>query len=314
MRFHLNYTPKPSAAKIDHLQKIMLVGSCFAENIGKNLINAGFDTLQDPNGILFNPSSISLSLRAIIFKQKINTSLFVQRNDLFFSLLDHSSIYGKTKDELGSTLEDSRARAHTFLKQTDHLIITFGSAFVYKHSALNTVVGNCHKLPAQDFEKRLLSVEEIVNDHKILITELRVLNPKLNIIFTVSPVKYLKDGIEENNLSKSTLLLAVNQICRDLKCFYFPAYELVTDDLRDHRFFKEDLAHPNEEAVKYVWEKFSECFFKEETLKLAKEVESIATASNHTILFPESAEAKKFTENLEYKKRELKAKFPFLKF
>lgn len=314
MRFHLNYTPKPSANKIDHQQKIMLIGSCFAENIGEKLSGSGFNVLQNPNGILFNPLSISTSLRNIIFKQKIDTSLFIRRNDLFFSLQNHSSIFGKTKDELESTLEDAEAKAHNFLKQAGHLIITLGSAFVYKHLRSNTIAGNCHKLPAQDFEKRMLSIEEIVNDYKTLITELRVFDPKLNVIFTVSPVKYLKDGVEENTLSKSTLLLAVNQICKDLKCFYFPAYELVIDDLRDHRFFKEDLAHPNQEAITYVWDKFSECFFKGETIKLAKDIEAITIASNHTILFPESEEAKKFQSNLENKKKELKTKFPFLKF
>ncbi len=314
MRFHLDYTPKSSPNKIDHQQKITLLGSCFSENVGEHLCKTGFDILRNPNGILFNPSSISGSLRNIIFKKKINTSLFIQRNDLFFSLQNHSSIFGKTKDELESKLEDLEANAHNFLKQADHLIITLGSAFVYKHLRSNTIAGNCHKLPAQDFQKRMLSIEEIVNDYKTLITELRVFNPKLNIIFTVSPVKYLKDGVEENTLSKSTLLLAVNQICKDLKCFYFPAYELVIDDLRDHRFFKEDLAHPNQEAITYVWEKFSECFFKEETTKLSKEVEAICIASKHAPLFPESEEAKKFKVNLENKKKELKVKFPFLKF
>lgn len=315
MRFHLDHTPRSSSHKIDHQQKIMLVGSCFAEEVGNKLTSSGFDTLQNPNGILFNPVSIANSLRNIVFKNKVDVRNFVQRdNGLYFSFLDHGSIYAKTKEELITYLEDIQRNATDFLKNADHIIITFGSAFVHKHLKLNSIVGNCHKQPATDFEKRMLTIEEIVNDYKVLVNELRVLNSKLNIIFTVSPVKYLRDGIEENNLSKSTLLLAVHQICKELGCFYFPAYELVVDDLRDHRFYKEDLAHPNKQAVNYVWEKFSGCFFKADTIQLAREVESLITSTNHTLLFPESEEAMKFKANLEHKKRELITKFPFLKF
>lgn len=315
MKWHLDHTPRSSSHKIDHQQKIMLVGSCFSEEIGNKLASSGFDTLQNPNGILFNPVSISNTLRNIIFKNKIDAKNFVQRdNGLYFSFLDHSSINGRTKEELASNLEDIQRHATDFLRNADHIVLTFGSAFVYKHLKLNSVVGNCHKQAANEFEKRMLSVDEIVNDYKVLVNELRVLNSKLNIIFTVSPVKYLRDGIEENNLSKSTLLLAVHQICKELGCSYFPAYELVVDDLRDHRFYKEDLAHPNELAVNYVWEKFSACFFKEDTIRLAREVGSLNTASNHRLLFPESEEARKFKANLEHKKKELKTKFPFLRF
>jgi hypothetical protein len=315
MRFHLDHIPKSSPVKIDHEQKIMLIGSCFSENIGSILSNSGFNVLSNPNGILFNPASISNSLKNIIFKKRVDASLIIQRqNGLYFSFANHGSIYAQTKQALESILQDTQDDAGKFLKETSHLIITFGSAFVYKHVQSNTVAANCHKLPAGDFEKRLLSVEEIVDDFKVLVNELKVFNSKIQISFTVSPVKYLREGVEENNLSKSTLLLAVNRICKELGCFYFPAYELVTDDLRDHRFYKEDLAHPNEEAIRYVWEKFAGCFFKEDTIQLVKEVESITTATNHTLLFPNTEEAKKFKENLEHKKRELKLKFPFLKF
>jgi hypothetical protein len=314
MRFHLDYTPKSSSIKIDHQQRTMLMGSCFAENIGDRLLKHHFNVFQNPNGILFNPLSISQCLEYCIGNDERVHSGLLERNGLYFSFLHHSSVSQSDKDQFRKDLKENQHKAHDFLKKADVLIITFGSAFVYYHKELKMAVANCHKLPAHAFEKNLLSVNEVVNEFSDLITKLKTFNPTLKIIFTVSPVKYLKDGVEENNLSKATLLLAVHELKKKFDVDYFPAYELVTDDLRDHRFFKEDLAHPNQEAMNYVWEKFSHVYFDENTRKLNSEIHSVNTSEKHTLLFPESEDAKNFTENLEYKKRELKAKFPFLKF
>ena len=167
---------------------------------------------------------------------------------------------------------------------------------------------------ADTFEKTLLSITNTANDFSNLIYKLKNFNSKLKIIFTVSPVKYLKDGIEENNLSKAILLLAINELKNKFDVEYFPAYELVNDDLRDYRFYKNDMAHPNNEAIKYVWQKFSDTYFTEETKKLNVELQQINSSEDHKILFPESEDSKKFKENLEQKKRGLKSKYSFLKF
>jgi hypothetical protein len=312
MQFHLNYNPKPSESKIDHQHKIMLIGSCFAENIGGYLKSHKFKTFVNPNGILFNPNSIYCSLINCIENKTIDDSYILKRNELFFSYLHHSSTYHQDKNELALKLNTIQKEAHYFIKETDYLIITFGTAFVYTHKQHKTVVANCHKQPSTDFEKKLLTVEEIVADYKNLIHQLKLFNPKVKIIFTVSPVKYLKDGVEENNISKATLLLAIHQLKKEFNLDYFPAFELVNDDLRDYRFYKEDLAHPNEQAVNYVWEKFSDVYFADETKNLNSEIHSIISSEKHNLLFPESEEAKKFVASITIKKKELKSKFPFL--
>jgi hypothetical protein len=314
MRFHLNYTPRSGSIQIDHQHKVMLVGSCFAENIGDRMLRHHFNVLMNPNGILFNPISISQCLEYCLGNDERIHSGLLERNGIHFSFLHHSSISSVDKDTFRKELKDTQQRAHDFLKQANTLIVTFGSAFVYYHKELKMPVANCHKLPANAFEKNLLTVEEIVNEFSDLIPKLKAFNPKLNFIFTVSPVKYLKDGIEENNLSKATLLLAAHELKKRFGADYFPAYELVIDDLRDHRFFKEDLAHPNEEAINYVWEKFSEIYFPLKTRELNSELSAIISSENHKILFPESQEAKLFKENLSKKKKELSQKHAFLKF
>lgn len=312
MNFFLNHNPTKSIHLINHTQNILLIGSCFSENIGEKLSTHYFKTLINPNGILFNPNSIYNSIKGCLNSDSINDSTIINRNGIYLSFDYHSSIFDVSKEELISKFKRIQTYFNTYIKQSNHIIITFGSAYIYQLKSNNTVVANCHKLSKDNFEKKLLSVNDIVSDYKQLINQLNELNPNINIVFTVSPVKYLKDGVEENTISKATLLLAVNQICKETKAHYFPAFELVNDDLRDYRFYKEDMAHPNQQAINYVWEKFSDTFFSEETKQLNKELYSIRQSENHKLLFPDSDEAKTFRLNLENKKQTLKNKFPFL--
>jgi len=312
MKFFLNYTPNKSSFSINHAHSLFLIGSCFAENIGNKLKEHYFNTLNNPNGILFNPSSIYNTLTNCLQQKEIAESSILNKNNLFFSYEHHTSIYANSQAELLSFITATQNKLYAYLKETDLLIITFGTAFVYKHKLNNTIVANCHKQPSNEFEKTLLSVNDITSDYLKLISQLKALNPNIKILFTVSPVKYLKDGVEENSLSKATLLLAANTLAQEQNCSYFPAYELVNDDLRDYRFYKEDMAHPNNQAINYIWEKFTDTFFSDETKQLNKELLSIHQAENHKLLFPESDEAKMFQSNLTRKKEELKKKFPFL--
>jgi len=302
MEFHLNYNPAPSSVKITHADKILLIGSCFAENIGEKLLVNKFQTLINPNGILFNPSSIATALRSYLKPETRNTETQKPHlnNNLHFSLEHHGSFSSSTKEELESKINSSTIKAHQQLKEAKFLIITFGSAFAYRNIATDKIVANCHKLPQQEFKKELLSVGDIVADYRLLFEELKNFNPQLNIILTVSPVKYLRDGLVENNLSKATLLLAVNQLLTlnsQLSTLnYFPSYELVTDDLRDYRFYKEDMAHPNEQAINYVWEKFSAVYFSEETNSLIKNIKDITQAAQHRPINGNTEQHQKFKQ------------------
>ena len=193
----------------------------------------------------------------------------------------------------------------TFLKETNVLFITFGTAWIYETN--NKIVANCHKIPSKQFEKRLLTIDEIENKAKTTIVKLKHFNENIKIVFTLSPVRHLKDGFVENNLSKSILLLAINNLQAEKNITYFPAYELVIDDLRDYRFYKEDLVHPNNLAINYIFEQFQNVFFSEKTLSLLVKVEKLLKAFQHRINYKETQEYIKFRKNLEKQVADLKA-------
>jgi hypothetical protein len=285
MKFHLNFIPDPSPFKIDHQSKILLCGSCFSDNIGEKLNDHGFPVSINPLGIFFNPVSLAESLLATMDNTPAEEGFFVKRDSAFVSYLHHSRIWSEDKEGLAKLITAKRRETEAFLKEAGYLVITFGTAYSYVLRDQQKVVANCHKQPSDRFEKKLLTIEEIVELYEELVSRLSAYNPSLKIIFTVSPVKYIKDGVIRNTLSKSALCLAVNQlVSENPHCFYFPAYELVTDDLRDYRFYKEDLAHPNQLAIDYVWEKFSGCFFNEHTILKNTEIEKVNRQKAHRSL------------------------------
>lgn len=314
MELHLNYTPAPSPIKISHADKLLLIGSCFAENIAEKLLANKFNAVVNPNGILFNPISIASAIISYI-KNESGTKYGIN-NNLYFSFEHHGSFSSPVKNELTEKINSSIQHAHNALKEARFLIITFGSAFAYRHIKSNEIVANCHKLPQQDFKRELLSAQTIVSEYSSLIKLLKEFNPNLNIILTVSPVKYLRDGLIENNLSKAILIQSVHSLTSPdsepstPNYSYFPAYELVNDDLRDYRFYKEDMAHPNEQAVNYVWEKFSDCYFTNETKLLNQKINEINKAALHKPFFAGSKAHLDFTENYLNKCKSLSKEFP----
>lgn len=313
MKLHLDHTPAPSPVKISHADKILMMGSCFAENIGEYLTNYKFNCEINPNGILFNPISISEAIHSYITNSGQNT--IVKNDDLFYSLDHHGDFAFKSENELDTQIKLTNEKIHSCLKNSNWLIITFGSAFVYRYLKTNKIAANCHKLPPSEFKKELLKVEDIVETYKNLISELKKFNPKLNILLTISPVKYLRDGLVENTLSKSILIQSVHEIVNtNVNCHYFPAYELVTDDLRDHRFYKEDLAHPNDQAIKYVWEKFEKTFFSNETIALNEKVKDILQAAQHRPIKDDSEKHLQFKKTYLQKCKALEKEFDFLNF
>ena len=282
MQFYLNYTHPKQDNLIDYSHQLFLMGSCFADNIGNKLKQFKLNTTLNPNGILFNPISIAVAIESYINSSEINSEDVVFNNDLYHSLNHHGSYSDTDKNALINSINRSIKNAHNALKKCDYLIITFGSSNVYVYNNTNSVVANCHKLPQSDFTKEQLQPGEIINHYHQLIDQLKSFNPKLNIIFTVSPVKYLRDGVIENNLSKAVLIYSIHEITKHHNnCSYFPAYELVTDDLRDYRFYKEDLAHPNDQAIEYVWDKFVTSSFTESAKSTMQKINEINRAIAH---------------------------------
>ncbi|MEO6538272.1 MAG: GSCFA domain-containing protein [Ferruginibacter sp.] len=321
MNFHLEFTPKPFSEKINHQHKLMLMGSCFTENIGEKLMSHKFSVLQNPNGILFNPISVAEALENYIHKKIIDASALFYLNESYHSWQHHSRFSSPEQSIAVIEINNSTATAHNFLKQARYLMITFGSAWVYElttkasNAIEATIAANNHKAPADWFSKRLLTIAELQNILDRMIRVLKGFNPSLQIIFTISPVRHLREGFIENNRSKAALINAVHDAVADHEnVYYFPAYELVIDDLRDYRFYAEDMVHPNYAATNYVWEKFVSACIDEETQQLIKIINEINAAKSHKVFNPASGAHKKFRENNLEKINILKQKYPYINF
>ena len=314
MDFHLEFTPKPFDIKINHQQKLLLIGSCFTEQIGTKLSNHKFSVLSNPNGILFNPVSIWKSISYYIDNKQYSEADLFYQNECWNSWDHHSRLSNPNVAECLEKINESQSIAYSFLKNADWLLITLGSAFVYQLEN-KEVVANCHKVPTDKFVKRLLPVEDVFAGLQQMIEKLKTFNPGIKIIFTISPVRHLRDGFVENNRSKATLIQAVHQLSENNKnCFYFPAYELIIDDLRDYRFFAEDMVHPNYAATNYVWEKFIATCIEEPSQQLMKEIDVIIAAKNHKPFNPSSQQHKKFLQTNLEKVKKLQEQFSYISF
>lgn len=313
MEFFLPFQIGSFPFKISYTNKILFVGSCFSEEIGKRMLDLKFDVLQNPNGILYDPISITDALFSYIENKPFEEENLFELNGLWHSWKHHSVYSSVEKKEVLEKINNSIKEAHLFLQQSKILILTFGTAFNYQLKESFKNVANCHKAPSSFFIKALLPIEQIKADLLSVITALELFNPALKIILTVSPVKHIKDGVIENNRSKARLLEAANLVAEEKEnVFYFPAYELVNDVLRDYRFYKEDLVHPNETAINFVFEKFSHAFFDETTRELRKELEKILSAVNHKPFVKESDAHQKFIATQIRHIEKLASDFPFI--
>lgn len=303
----------PYPEKITYESNIMTLGSCFSEHIGKKLQNAFFQTDVNPFGVLFNPVSIRNSINLLLENKNFTENDIFQHGSLWKSF-HHSSLFSANTPEECLLKMNLRARkGMENLAKADFLLITLGTAWVFEHIETKEIVSNCHKLPASRFVRRRLSVQEIVGECIALLHKLKILYPNLKIIFTVSPIRHWKDGAHENNLSKSTLLLAVESIQKLFQnVTYFPAYEILLDELRDYRFFATDMLHPSELAIDYIWQRFSETYFSQKTNQLRKRLEQLSDQMAHRPIHPESIEHSYFIYNLQQQKSQLKTEFPFL--
>ena len=303
--------------KMDYSKSMMFFGSCFSENIGQRLIDLKFKVDMNPFGILYNPESIANSLKIII------ESRIFSEDDLFcdqgiwnsfyhhsrFSDVDQQATLGKINNRILSSNE--------FLKKADFLVITFGTAWVYELVKTGQIVSNCHKIPASEFKRFRLEVSDITNVYVELLEQIWKFNPGLKVIFTVSPIRHWKDGAVENQVSKATLLLAIDQLVSGFgkqKCNYFPSYELMMDELRDYRFYAEDMLHLSPVAVDYIFERFCQVAVTKESLKVSKEVVKILKAAMHRPFNNSTSEHNKFIQANLLEIDKLTERFPFLNF
>lgn len=321
MKFHFEFDIKKLSPPITHKAKLFLIGSCFTENIGEKLKKSKFSVLENPNGILFNPVSVAEALTSYVENAKISEADLFQLNEGWHSWKHHSRFSALSAEEAFSKINSSTASAHAYLKDTDYMMITLGSAWTYTltEKAANakpgSVAANNHKAPANWFARKLMTTEEVLQTLDNVIYRLFLFNPRLKIIFTISPVRHLREGVVENNRSKAILIQAVHHLVDKFdKLYYFPAYELVIDDLRDYRFYAEDLVHPNYFATQYVWEKFTDACMDEGTNKLMEEIYSVNLAYQHKPFNPASGQQKKFLESFYEKTKELSSRYPHLDF
>lgn len=284
----------------------MLIGSCFSENISNKLNYFKFNTNSNPFGILFNPKAIeNLITNAINLKEYSENDIF-SLNERFHCFDAHSDLSSTSKSELLNNLNSEIKESNKNLTEASHIIITFGTAWIYRLIETDSIVGNCHKVPQKKFLKELLSVKKIIENLENVIALIKSINSKVNIIFTVSPVRHLKDGFVENSQSKAHLLSAIHQITDDREqLYYFPSYEIMMDDLRDYRFYNNDMVHPNETAINYIWEQFQQVWINDNTLSIQKEVDTIQKGLAHKPFNPKSEQHLKFTEKLKEKIRML---------
>ena len=282
MRFRTEIPVNTSDFKIKHDFKIAMQGSCFAENMASKFLNAGFSIDINPFGIAYNPLTLSHNLNRLLDNKPYTSNELFNDKDIYHSFSHHSRFSGKDLNEVLSKINSRIEQSSIFLKAADLIIITFGTAYVYRLQSNGNIVSNCHKLPAKLFTYKRLTVDDITNEWSDLIVRLKTFNPSIRILFTVSPIRHWKDGAHENQISKAILLLTVDELIRNHSgCFYFPAYEIVLDDLRDYRFYAEDMFHPSSQAIDYIWELFTETWFDKETLKKTHEFEKIHKSINH---------------------------------
>jgi hypothetical protein len=299
MNFRTTFNIVPFSSKIDYNTPVMFIGSCFASEMGEKMKEGRMNVLINPYGTVFNPVSVGKTLESVIENRKFTKS------DLFNYKGEYISFYHYTdfsSHEINVALEkinSGNEEAHSFLKKAACLFVTFGTARVYRFKESNEIVSNCHKLPDSFFLQEILTVEEITAYWTDLLKKLFSFNPELKIIFTISPVRHWKDGAHGNQVSKSVLFLSIENLLTTTKSYsYFPAYELLMDDLRDYRYYASDMLHPSETAVDYIWKAFSDCYFVKDTESLRKEIRNITMALHHRFLSDSEEGKKTFAENM----------------
>lgn len=288
-----------SQDKLSHSSSVITLGSCFSEVIGQQLHDNKFTVSANPFGTLFNPLSIAFLLDCCINKTSLPDHSYIQTRGTWFNYYLHSSLYGISRQDLEKKFTHIAQDVHTRLVSCNFLILTLGTAYVYELKKHNHTVSNCHKQPSSLFSKRLLNPEEILKSVQETLQSLWNINPRLKIITTVSPVRHIKDTIPLNSVSKATLRLVCHQLTSTYPfVHYFPSFEILMDDLRDYRFYKEDMIHPSSLAEKYIWDKFIHCYCTPSTLDILTQWQQIKRSIAHKPFNINSEDHQKFLHKL----------------
>ena len=296
--------------QINHNDSLLFFGSCFSDEIGDKAKFYGFNALSNPFGTIFHPAVILRNIKKALEQEQLNKKEIVEHQGVYFSWDTSGKIFGYSEEELIKRYNEVQIQFKDGLLKSKVLFITFGTAFGYNLKTEEYVVANCHKQPSTIFNKRLYSVHEMLNDWLDVIKLLKDLNPLLEIVFTVSPVRHIKDGLIENNRSKSVLIDLVNQLTSKSDTHYFPSYEIMVDELRDYRYYKLDKIHPSDEALSYIWKRFSESYFNDETISINQKVEKLKLCIRHKTLYKESHSYKLFQDNLNAQLQNFKEEYP----
>ena len=321
MQFRTPIPISESPFLIDYNTSIVSVGSCFAENMAEKFAYYKFPNCCNPFGIIFNPKSIERLLQRVVDKEYFAEKDIFFYNDLWHCFEVHSELSNPDKEAFLNSLNRLVDSTNKQITEATHFLFTYGTAWVYRNIESNQIVANCHKVPQKQFTKELLTVETIQTAIKSTINLIQSVNPEAKFTFTVSPVRHIKDGFVENTLSKAHLISAIHSAHSDshrdsqlIAYNYFPSYEIMMDELRDYRFYTEDMLHPNQLAIDYIWQCFKESSISKSALELMEEIEAIQKALSHRTFNPQSESHQKFVAKLQIRIANLSAKYPFIKF
>ena len=316
MQFTTKIPVQKSSFPIDYDSKVMLLGSCFAENMGNKFAYFKFQAITNPFGIIFNAVSLEKLIRRAIENRTFTENDIFFHNDLWHCYEVHSELSNPDKEIFLRNLNSSLESTHRHIASLTHCIITLGTSWVYRNNETNEIVANCHKVPQKQFIKELLSIEQIEKSLQNIVSLIHSVNPNCNFIFTVSPVRHIKDGFTENTLSKAHLIAAIHKTIthHPSPIIYFPSYEIMMDELRDYRFYAEDMLHPNQTAIDYIWMQFFENYISESVFGLMNEIGSIQKGLQHRPFNPNTESHQKFLNQLDLKIKAIQNQYPFIKF
>lgn len=302
----------PSTIRIGYEHRTMILGSCFAEAIGQRLSGLLFPVDLNPFGILYNPDSIAAAIRRLMDGNLFTADELTRYDDLYHSLLHHGSFSAPTADECLKRINARLSAGAEFLAAADRIIVTFGTSYVYRWKGTGAVVGNCHKMPDSYFRRERLSVDKVVHRWNLLLDSMVRRRPEVKWIFTVSPVRHLRDGAHENNLSKSVLHLIIEKLISLYPTIanYFPAYELMMDELRDYRFYAEDMCHPSPAAIHYISDRFESTYMDAKTRAWLRRAEALHRDLQHRPIHPDSEAHRRFLVQTKLKLKQLRAELP----
>ncbi|WP_251622763.1 GSCFA domain-containing protein [Odoribacter lunatus] len=298
---------------LDYASRMMLVGSCFAENMGNKLRENRFAVDINPCGIAYNPESVAQTVKRLIENRLVTENELIWNKGKWVSLFHHGSFSAVDKEECLERINKRIRQGAEQLKNADLLMLTWGTSWVYRYKATGNIVSNCHRFPADEFERYRLSVSEITETYDCLLKQLKQFNPALKVLFTISPIRHWKDGAHGNQLSKSVLLLAIDELLQRWQgVYYFPSYEIVLDELRDYRFYADDMLHISETTVEYLWTRFKETFLSSEALLVMKRIEYINKGLGHRPFDETNQDYVAFQNRLLDELEQLRSKYPLI--